>query len=134
MSLFDKIKVMGKGVVDAGAKQMLKVRGPWPNLFSRLIMSNLSFCLSSLNSIQSSVAPFCLSVPSSSQSIVGLRLVNSSRSFSSSHPQFSLLPPTMTCGKIKVDITLLDREIKTRKQEFGIQIYDLMEELKVTTH
>lgn len=130
MSLFDKIKVMGKGVVDAGAKQMLKVRGPWPNLFSRLIMSNLSFCLSSLNSIQSSVAPFCLSVPSSSQSIVGLRLVNSSRSFSSSHPQFSLLPPTMTCGKIKVDITLLDREIKTRKQEFGIQIYDLMEELE----
>ncbi|KAL7581771.1 hypothetical protein ACA910_022304 [Epithemia clementina (nom. ined.)] len=31
---------------------------------------------------------------------------------------------------LKTDIMFLDREIKTRKQKFGIEIYDLMEELE----
>lgn len=31
---------------------------------------------------------------------------------------------------LKTDILFLDREIKTRKQKFGIEIYDLMEELE----
>ncbi|GAX20234.1 hypothetical protein FisN_15Lh286 [Fistulifera solaris] len=31
---------------------------------------------------------------------------------------------------LKMDIALLDREIKTRKQTFGIDIYDMMAELE----
>ena len=31
---------------------------------------------------------------------------------------------------LQTDILFLDREIKTRKQKFGIEIYDLMEELE----
>ncbi|KAG7354116.1 hypothetical protein IV203_003472 [Nitzschia inconspicua] len=31
---------------------------------------------------------------------------------------------------LKTDIIFLDREIKTRKQAFGVEIYDLMEELE----
>lgn len=31
---------------------------------------------------------------------------------------------------LKTDIVFLDREIKSRKQTFGIEIYDLMEELE----
>lgn len=31
---------------------------------------------------------------------------------------------------LKTDILFLDREIKSRKQTFGIEIYDLMEELE----
>mmetsp|Transcript_29539 Transcript_29539/g.61751 ORF Transcript_29539/g.61751 Transcript_29539/m.61751 type:complete len:127 (-) Transcript_29539:141-521(-) len=31
---------------------------------------------------------------------------------------------------LKTDIVFLDREIKTRKQSFGIEIYDLMEDLE----
>merc|ERR1712137_321611 len=31
---------------------------------------------------------------------------------------------------LKTDIVFLDREIKTRKQTFGIEIYDLMEDLE----
>lgn len=33
-------------------------------------------------------------------------------------------------GVLQADIVFLDREIKTRKQTFGIEIYDLMEELE----
>lgn len=32
---------------------------------------------------------------------------------------------------LKTDIVFLDREIKMRKQKFGIEIYDLMEELEM---
>lgn len=31
---------------------------------------------------------------------------------------------------LKTDILFLEREIKTRKQAFGVEIYDLMEELE----
>merc|ERR1712232_377048 len=31
---------------------------------------------------------------------------------------------------LKTDVMFLDREINTRKQSFGIEIYDLMEELE----
>mmetsp|Transcript_22310 Transcript_22310/g.31405 ORF Transcript_22310/g.31405 Transcript_22310/m.31405 type:complete len:129 (+) Transcript_22310:63-449(+) len=31
---------------------------------------------------------------------------------------------------LKTDVLFLDREIKTRKQAFGIEVYDLMEELE----
>ncbi|CAB9502460.1 expressed unknown protein [Seminavis robusta] len=34
---------------------------------------------------------------------------------------------------LKTDIVFLDREIKLRKQAFGIEIYDLMEELESNT-
>lgn len=34
---------------------------------------------------------------------------------------------------IQTDIALLDREVKSRKQSFGIEIYDLMEQLELDT-
>eukprot|EP00529_Nitzschia_sp_RCC80_P033143 CAMPEP_0113487798 /NCGR_PEP_ID=MMETSP0014_2-20120614/25690_1 /TAXON_ID=2857 /ORGANISM="Nitzschia sp." /LENGTH=130 /DNA_ID=CAMNT_0000381497 /DNA_START=91 /DNA_END=483 /DNA_ORIENTATION=- /assembly_acc=CAM_ASM_000159 len=34
---------------------------------------------------------------------------------------------------LKTDMLFLDREIKTRKQAFGIEIYDLMEELETAS-
>jgi hypothetical protein len=39
----------------------------------------------------------------------------------------------LKCFGEKTDIALLDREIKGRKQQFGIVIYDLMEELEANT-
>lgn len=34
---------------------------------------------------------------------------------------------------LKTDIMFLEREIKTRKQRFGIEVYDLMEQLETDT-
>lgn len=37
---------------------------------------------------------------------------------------------SLLCLLLQTDIVFLDREIKTRKQTFGIEIYDLMEDLE----
>jgi hypothetical protein len=43
---------------------------------------------------------------------------------------FFLLVVEYTHKHIQTDVVFLDREIKNRKQAFGIEIYDLMEELE----
>jgi ethanolamine utilization protein EutP (predicted NTPase) len=44
-----------------------------------------------------------------------------------SHPHFS---SSLLLNSQQTDVVFLDREIKTRKQAFGIEIYDLMADLE----
>ena len=116
-SWMDRMKKAGKSVVDAGAKTMLKVGCGGVLVQCCVVLCRvrqhkrriiLDFCLCG-ESVHRRNTPFMVRTPSTNPS-----------SSSSSLPSFS--PQT--------DIVLLDREIKTRKQAFGIQIYDLMAELE----
>ena len=44
--------------------------------------------------------------------------------------RFRPVTNSLICLLLQTDIVFLDREIKTRKQTFGIEIYDLMEDLE----
>ena len=44
--------------------------------------------------------------------------------------RFRPVTNSLMCIILQTDIVFLDREIKTRKQAFGIEIYDLMEDLE----
>eukprot|EP00980_Cylindrotheca_fusiformis_P005657 scaffold1184_cov132-Cylindrotheca_fusiformis.AAC.78 len=102
-NLLDRVKKAGKNVVDAGAKTMLKLAlmELGRDVAQNDMDDGVFACLSTLR----------LAYLPTSTSLMPLEAL--SRLFDS-------------C----TDIIFLDREIKTRKQAFGVEVYDLMAELE----
>jgi hypothetical protein len=115
MSWMDKLKKAGKGMVDAGAKTMLRVR----HFDTRPCL--LEHCLM-----------FWFCPREGGASLADETTVLSYPSTHSLTYTISCLPMTK-CPRFQTDIVFLEREIKNRKQKFGIEIYDLMEELENST-
>ena len=123
MSFFDKMKKASKQVVDAGAKTMLKVRvNRWRcNVYVFVLTMNCA------DKNSSTLCMTCTGFPGITMFICSVFLT-----LPFTHFLFWEFPFYSQFSK-QTDIVFLDREIKNRKQAFGIEIYDLMETLETNT-